>query len=102
MENLPAGVAIVQDFQSQTQKLDKKILSNHKGTTRADTGGIKKCPTGRTRVTDLYGVNHTFAAKAIQAMFRQYKARHQVMRLKTIARQVIHERHLDKAEDAIQ
>ena len=102
MDDLPDGVAIVQDFQNQTQKLDKKILSNHKGTTRADTGGIQKCPTGQTRVTDLYGVNHTFAAKAIQAMFRQYKARHQVKRLKTIARQVIHERHLEKAEEAIQ
>merc|ERR1711871_381450 len=90
---LPPTVTLVQEMQKQKQKIDKKMLANHKShhVSRADIGAIERCPTGKTRITDLYGVHHTFAAKQIQAMFRQYKARFKVRKLKELAKLVIAE-----------
>merc|ERR1711871_153761 len=90
---LPSTVALVKEMQKQKQNIDKKMLANHKShhVSRADIGAIERCPTGKTRITDLYGVHHTFAAKQIQAMFRQYKARFKVRKLKELAKMVIAE-----------
>jgi len=86
-------VMSVQELKNKQDKLEGQFLKNLKAhhVTRVDAGVVQRCPSGKTRVSDLWGVNHTSAAETIQAMFRQYKARHQVRRLKEIAKRVIAE-----------
>ena len=95
---LPPTVALVKEMTKQKQAIDKKMLANHKShhVSRADIGAIERCPSGKTRISDLYGVHHTFAAKQIQAMFRQYKARFKVRKLKQVTKLVIAENNAKK------
>merc|ERR1711968_152983 len=90
-EALPES-AVVKDFNRRLSKIDSTTLKNHKGVTRVDNGAIKKCETGNVRVTDLYGLQHIYASKTIQAMFRQYKARLHVVKLKAVAQRLLAER----------
>ena len=71
-QELPEKAVVVKDFNRRLSKIDSTTLKNHKGVTRVDNGAIKKCETGNVRVTDLYGLQHIYASKTIQAMFRQY------------------------------
>merc|ERR1711871_615019 len=72
-EALPESAVVVKDFNRRLSKVDNSILKNHKGIARVDNGAVEKCHTGNVRVTDLYGLQHIYASKTIQAMFRQYK-----------------------------
>ena len=89
---LPEKAVVVKDFNRRLSKIDSTTLKNHKGVTRVDNGAIKKCETGNVRVTDLYGLQHIYASKTIQAMFRQYKARLHVVKLKAVAQRLLQER----------
>ena len=91
-EELPEKAVVVKDFNRRLSKIDSTTLKNHKGVTRVDNGAIEKCATGNVRVTDLYGLQHIYASKTIQAMFRQYKARLHVVKLKAVAQRLLAER----------
>lgn len=97
-EDLPESAVVVKDFQRRLSKVDSHILKNHKGVTRVDNGAVKKCETGNVRVTDLYGLQHIYASKTIQAMFRQYKARLHVIKLKVVAQRLLAEREAAKKQ----
>ena len=91
-EGLPETAVVVKDFNRRLSKIHSTTLKNHKGVTRVDNGAIEKCATGNVRVTDLYGLQHIYASKTIQAMFRQYKARLHVVKLKAVAQRLLAER----------
>jgi hypothetical protein len=97
-QDLPESAVVVKEFNKRLSKVDNSILKNHKGITRVDNGAIEKCKTGNVRVTDLYGLQHIYASKTIQAMFRQYKARLHVVKLKVVATRLLAEREAAKKQ----
>lgn len=97
-QELPESAVVVKEFNRRLSKVDNSILKNHKGVTRVDNGAVEKCRTGNVRVTDLYGLQHIYASKTIQAMFRQYKARLHVVKLKVVAKRLLAEREAAKKQ----